>query len=210
MTRILIVDPSEVVRLGIRYIAETRPDREVVAEAADGKEAIFQATSCKPDVAIIEYLLPEVDGIDVTAYVRRQLPATEVLIFTTLEVDMIFSGALAAGARGFVLKSDPNRYLDVAIDCLAEHRPFLSDSISEGLLRCNLAARHRSKDVLTNRERSVAQLIAEGTTNKRIAAMLGIVMKTVETHRAAIMRKLNLSSSAALVRYAVRNKLIKP
>jgi DNA-binding NarL/FixJ family response regulator len=152
MSRILIADPCEVIRLGVRYVVEARPDREVVAEAADGKEAILQATGCKPDVVILEYFLPVVDGIEVTDYVRKRLPGTEILIFTTLEIDALLSRALAAGARGFLLKSDPNRYLDEAINSLAAHRPFFSDRISETLLRSYLAAHRRSKRALNQSE----------------------------------------------------------
>jgi DNA-binding NarL/FixJ family response regulator len=209
MCRILIADPSEVIRLGVRCIAEARPGREIVAEAGNGDQAILQATSCKPDVVVIEHLLPGIDGIEVTAYVRKRLPETEVLIFTALETDVLLSRALAAGARGFVLKSEPDRCLDEAIDWLAAHKPFFSNRISEILLRSCLAAGRRSNDVLTNREQSVIRLIAHGHTNKGVGAILGITIKTVETHRAAIMRKLDLSSSAALVRYAIRNKLVE-
>jgi DNA-binding NarL/FixJ family response regulator len=160
MCRILIADPSEVIRFGVRCIAEARSGREVVAEAADGKEAIRQATSYKPDVAVIEYLLPRINGIEVTRFVRKRLPATEILIFTALETDELLAGVLAAGARGYVLKSDPNCCVNEAIDCLAAHKPFFSSRISETLLRAYLGACRRRRTRFRSRERSVTKLIA--------------------------------------------------
>jgi len=209
MTRIVIADDSEVVRLGLRQTLEAQPDWQVVAEAADGKEAILQAIACKPDVAVIEYALPGMNGTEVTQYLRRRLPKTEVLIFTRQEHEALVFEILSAGARGYLLKSDAQHHLIEAIASLAAHRPFFTDRISEKLLQAFLARCSRSTGTLTNRERSVVQLIAEGHTNRKIGACLGIGVKTVETHRAAIMRKLNLSSSAALVRYAVRSKLVE-
>src|SRR5262245_9897036 len=145
MCRILIADPSEVTRLGVRCIAEARPGREVVAEAANGEEAISHAMTCKPNVAVIEYLLQGIDGIEVTAYVRKRLPETEVLIFTGLESEALLARALTAGARGFVLKSESDHCLDEAIVWLAAHKPFFSNRISEVLLRSCRAARRGSK-----------------------------------------------------------------
>ena len=209
MTRILIADDSEVVRLGLRQSLEAQPDWQVVAEAADGKEAILQAIASKPDVAVIEYALPVMNGTEVTHYLRRRLPKTEVLVFTRQEDEALIFDILSAGARGYLLKSDAQSHLLEAVASLAAHRPFFTDRISEKLLQAFLTRCNRARGTLTNRERSVVQLIAEGHTNRKIGAFLGIGVKTVETHRAAIMRKLNLSSSAALVRYAVRSKLVE-
>jgi DNA-binding NarL/FixJ family response regulator len=209
MTRILIADDCEVVRLGLRQTLEAQPDWEVAAEAADGKEAVFKAIASRPDVAVLEYALPLMNGIEITQHLRRRLPRTEVLIFTRHEDEDLVFDILNAGARGYLLKSDAQRYLLEAIASLAAHRPFFTDKVSEALLQSFLARCNRAKATLTHRERSVVQLIAEGHTNRKIGAYLGIGVKTVETHRAAIMRKLNLSSSAALVRYAVRSKLVE-
>jgi len=209
MTRILIADDCEVVRLGLRQTLEAQPDWEVAAEAADGKEAVFKAIASRPDVAVLEYALPLMNGIEITQHLRRRLPRTEVLIFTRHEDEDLVFDILNAGARGYLLKSDAQRYLLEAIASLAVHRPFFTDKVSEALLQSFLARCNRAKATLTHRERSVVQLIAEGHTNRKIGAYLGIGVKTVETHRAAIMRKLNLSSSAALVRYAVRSKLVE-
>jgi DNA-binding NarL/FixJ family response regulator len=151
----------------------------------------------------------KVDGIDVAAYVRRHLPTTEVLIFTTFEVDVFFREALAAGPRGLVLNQILTATWMRLLTAWLSIGPFFPIESQQHSSAVTLGG-HRSKDVLTNRERSVAQLIAEGSTNRRIGAKLGIAIKTVETHSAAIMRKLNISSSVALVHYAVRNKLVDP
>ena len=208
MIRVLIADCCDVVRTGIREILKGEREWEVVAEAADGKEAILKALKLKPDVAIVEIALPVVDGIEVTAHIRRQLPATEVLIFTLLEDEALIYDALAAGARAYLFKSDPHFHLTAAVACLAVHRPFFIERVSNRLMQ-SVLARRPQKEALTGRQRAVLKLIAEGYTNREITTFLGISVKTVETHRAAIMRKLDLSSLAALVRYAVRNKIVE-
>jgi DNA-binding NarL/FixJ family response regulator len=210
MTRILIADDHEVVRSGLRSILETQSGWHVVAEAADGKEAIVKAVETKPDVAVVDYSLPLINGIEVTRQIRRRLPSTEILIFTMHDSQGVIDELLSAGARGFLLKTDAARHLLEAIETLAAHKSFFTSEVSETLLKSFLRTRSRSKSILTPREREIVQLIAEGHSNKQIAGILGVSLKTVETHRAAVMRKLNLSSAAALVRYAVRNKLVEP
>ena len=209
MTRILIADDHEVVRSGLRKILEAQPNWEVVAEAGDGKDAIHKAAETRPDVAVLDYSLPLVNGIEATRQIRARLPKTEVLIFTMHDNETLIQELLKAGARGYLLKSDAKRHLIGAIELLASHKPFFTAKVSEALLDSFLARPNREGSTLTNRERGVVQLIAEGHTNKQIANILNISLKTVETHRAAIMRKLNLSSSAALVRYAIRNRIVE-
>ena len=209
MLRILIADDHDAVRSGLRAILEENQTWQVVAEAADGVEAIRMATEAKPDIAVLDYSLPFINGIEVTRQIRARLPRTEVLIFTMHDNETLMRGLLEAGARGYVLKSDAKRHLVEAIESLAVHRPFFTANISQALLNSFLTKPSREASVLTNRERMVVQLIAEGHTNKSIALLLTISLKTVETHRASVMRKLNLSSSATLVRYAVRNKLVE-
>jgi DNA-binding NarL/FixJ family response regulator len=209
VTRILVADDHDVVRSGLRSILETHPNWEVVAEAADGKEAIRKAIEAKPDIAVVDYSLPIVNGIEATRQIRARLPRAEVLIFTMHDNETLIQELLKAGARGYLLKSDAKRYLIAAIESLAVHKPFFTARVSEALLEAYLTKSSQIVSTLTNRERSVAQLIAEGHTNKEIARLFNISIKTVETHRATIMRKLNLSSSAALVRYAIRNKLVE-
>ncbi|MFZ0852933.1 MAG: response regulator transcription factor [Hyphomicrobiaceae bacterium] len=207
--RILIADDHEVVRSGLRRILLSQPNWEVVAEAADGKDAISKATETKPDIAILDYSLPRINGMEATRQIRARLPKTEVLIFTMHDSEALIQELLKAGARGYLLKTDATRYLIAAIESLALHRPFFTAKVSEQLLDTFLAQPEREVSALTNRERGVVQLIAEGHTNKQIAHILSISLKTVETHRSAIMRKLSLSSSAGLVRYAIRNRLVE-
>jgi DNA-binding NarL/FixJ family response regulator len=210
MTRILIADDHDVVRSGLRNILEAQPDWEVVAEAADGKEAIGKAMVTRPDVAIVDYALPLISGLEVTRQIRRRVASTEVLIFTMLDSDVVLHHLLAAGARGYLLKSDANRYLIEAVESLAGHKPFFTAQVSETLLQDFIRRPMQASSPITAREREVVRLIAEGHSSRQIAQMLNLTLKTVETHRATVMRKLDLSSSAALVRYAVRNKLVEP
>jgi DNA-binding NarL/FixJ family response regulator len=209
MTRIMIADDHEVVRSGLRKILESQPKWEVVGEACDGKEAVAKALELKPDIAVLDYALPLVNGIEATRQIRARQPRTEVLIFTMHDNETLIRDLLAAGARGFLLKSDAKRFLLAAIESLALHKPFFTAKVSEALLDSFLKRPGHAQFALTPRERGVVQLIAEGHSNKQIANVLNISLKTVETHRAAVMRKLNLSSSASLVRYAIRNKIIE-
>ena len=208
MTRILIADDHEVVLSGLRAILEAHPNWEVVAEASDGKEAVAKAIETRPDVAVIDYSMPLVNGIEATGEIRARLPRTEVLIFTMHDDESLIPVLLNAGARGYLLKSDARRYLIGAIESLALHRPFFTAKVSEALLDTFLTKPNRERSLLTPREQHVVQLIAEGHTNKQIARMLGIGIKTVETHRASAMRKLHLGSAADLVRYAIRNEIV--
>jgi DNA-binding NarL/FixJ family response regulator len=210
VTRILIADDHEVVRSGLRSILEAQPNWEVVAEATDGKEAILKAIATKPDVAVLDYSLPVFNGVEATRQIRTRVPQTEVLVFTMHESETLMRDLLQAGARGYLLKSDAKQFLITAVQSLAAHKPFFTSRVSETLLESFLTTTEGDRGILTARERTVVQLIAEGRTNKQIAAVLNISLKTVETHRAAAMRKLNLTSTAAVVRYAIRNRLVEP
>jgi DNA-binding NarL/FixJ family response regulator len=209
MVRILIVDDHDVVRAGLRRILEARPDWTVVAEASDGRAAISQAITHKPDVAIIDYALPLINGVEVTRQIRMRLPHVQVLIFTMHDNETILQDLLQAGARGYLLKSDVQQNLCAAVEALAVGRTFFSVMASDRILDAYLM-KSKAEGVLTSRERSIVQLIAEGHSNKAIASVLNISIKTVETHRSNVMHKLNFASTAALVRYAIRNKLIEP
>ena len=209
MTRILIADDHDVVRSGLRSILEAHPGWEIVAEAADGKEAILKANEAKPDIAVLDYSLPLVNGVEATRQICARLPSTEVLIFTMHDNEALIEELLKAGARGYLLKSDANRHLIAAIESLELHKPFFTGRVSEALLESFVTRTSRVGSTLSHRERGVVQLIAEGHTNKETAELLNISLKTVESHRASAMRKLNLSSSADLVRYAIRNKLVE-
>ena len=209
MTRILIADDHDVVRSGLRAVLDAQPNWEVVAEAANGKEAIFKAIETKPDVAVVDYSLPLINGIEVTRQIRARLPKTEVLIFTMHDTEMLIEELLKAGARGYLLKADAGRDLISAIESLRVHRPYFTAKVSEAVLKSHLSNSRREGLSITSRERGLVQLIAEGHSNKSVAGVLNISLKTVETHRANVMRKLNLSSSADLVRYAIRNNLVE-
>jgi DNA-binding NarL/FixJ family response regulator len=209
MLRILTADDHDVVRSGLRAILEANPKWQVVGEAVNGRDAIGKAIEVKPDIAIVDYSLPFVNGIEVTRQIRARLPKTEVLIFTMHDNETLIQDLLRAGARGYLLKSDASRHLIAAIESLACHQPFFTAKVSEQLLHSLSTRLDHKASALTGRERQVVQLIAEGHSNKQTATVLNISLKTIETHRATVMRKLNLSSSAALVRYAVRNRLVE-
>ena len=189
---------------------ETQTNWEVVAEAVDGKEAVSKALQINPDVAILDYSLPLINGVEATRQIRARLPKTEVLIFTMHDNDSLIGELLAAGARGYLLKSDANGLLLAAVESLAAHKPYFTAKVSEALLESFLAKPGQPQFSLTPRERGVVQLIAEGHSNKQTANLLNVSLKTVESHRAAVMKKLNMSSSASLVRYAIRNKIVEP
>jgi len=207
MTTILIVDDHDVVRSGLRALLSEREDWQIVGEAADGNQAVVQALATRPDVAIIDYSLPLLTGVEVTRQIRQRSPGTEVIIFTMYDNNRLIQELLQAGALGYLLKSDAKRLLLTAIETVAQHKPFFTGMVSETLLRSFLTG--GSDSPLTARERSVVQLIAEGHSNKRMALILGLSVKTVETHRAAAHRKLNIRSTADLVRYAIRNRFIQ-
>ena len=207
MTTILIADDHDVVRFGLRTLLSERPGWEVVAEAADGKEAVAQAIKTTPDVAVIDYSLPFLNGVEVTKQIRQHSPNTAVLIFTMHDNSNLIHDLLQAGALGYVLKSDIQRLLVSAIDTVAQHKPFFTGTAIEASVHAFRTKGRASP--LTARERCVVQLIAEGNTNKKIAAMLGLSVKTVEHHRAAVHQKLKLHSPAELVRYAIRNEIAK-
>jgi DNA-binding NarL/FixJ family response regulator len=211
VTRILIADDHEVVRLGLRAILESHAGWEIVAEAENGKDTVTKALGSKPDVAIIDYSLPVINGIEATRQIHARLPDAEILIFTMHDSDMLVRELLEAGARAYVLKSDARQYLVAAVESLVDHRPFFTGRVSELLLKSYLSALpFRCEGALTPRERLVIQLISEGHSNKEIGAILNLSVKTIESHRATAMRKLNVTSTAAIVRYAIRNKIIEP
>jgi DNA-binding NarL/FixJ family response regulator len=212
MVRILIADERMVVRRGLRALLETCQNFEVCAEACNGREAVELAINYKPDVAILDIYLPIVDGIEATRQIRKETPTTEVIIFALHNGEDQIRCALLAGARGYIFKSEPDEQVVKAVEAMARHRAFFSSDLSEALFD-NFVEHKGSGNhsmALTTREREVVRLIAEGKSNKSIAYLLDISVKTVETHRSAAMRKLDVHSTAQLVRYAVRRRLIVP
>ena len=214
--RLLIADDHEVVRRGIRALLETEPGWTVCGEATNGREAIELAISSTPDVAILDVSMPELNGFEAARQIRKALPQCEVLILTMHESEQVLHDALAAGARGYVLKTDAGRTLVAAVDALRQHKSFLTPTAADLVLTDYLrdgepAARLEVPHLqLTPREREVVQLLAEGKSTKGVAHTLGISVKTADTHRTNVMRKLHVHSQADLVRYAIRNNLIQP
>ncbi len=214
--RILIADDHEVVRQGVRTIAESQAGWSVVAEAENGLEAVSQALEVKPDIVLLDISMPGLNGLEAAKEILKQLPETQVLILTMHESDELVREVLAAGARGFILKTDAKRDLVDALRSLSERRPFftpkVADMVLEGFRQQRAPANTEIaiSDRLTSRERQIVQLLAEGKTSKEIATVLDISIKTADTHRANVMRKLDLHSLADVVRYAIRNKIIEP
>jgi DNA-binding NarL/FixJ family response regulator len=214
--RILIADDHEVVRQGVRAILEAQPGWSIVAESANGLEAVEQAQQAKPDIALLDISMPLLNGLEATKQILKLNPDTQVLILTMHESNELVQDVLAAGARGYVLKTDAKRDLVNAVRSLSERRPFFTSKVAEMVLE---GYRQRGAPVgteisigerLTSRERQILQLLAEGKSSKEVALALDISAKTAETHRANIMRKLDLHSLADLVRYAIRNRIIEP
>ena len=209
--RILLADDHDVVRRGLRQLLEQRADWEVCGEAVNGREAVEMASRLMPNVVVLDLTMPELNGLEATRQIRKSQPSTEVLIFTMHESEQLIREVLAAGARGYLLKSDAAGLIVSAVETLAKHKPYFNSKVSEtildGYLRRPDAREKAPADPLTAREREIVQLLAEGKNNKQIAALLGITPKTVETHRATVMRKLDAHSIVDVVRYALRNKL---
>lgn len=213
--RILVADDHHVVRTGLRALLESKSGWQVCAEAANGREAVEKASALKPDVAVLDIGMPLLNGVEATRQIRKLSPQTEILILTMHDSDLLVQEVLEAGARGYILKDDADRNLLAAVDALRRHKPFLSPRVSDAAVKTGRSTsdghpRERSsRSRLTPREREILQLLAEGKSNKEVAGLLGISVKTAETHRANIMLKLDFHSVTDLVRYAVRNKIIQ-
>jgi DNA-binding NarL/FixJ family response regulator len=213
--RILVADDHEIVRRGLVSLIKSRPDWEVCAEADNGRQAVEKANQSKPDIAILDIGMPVLNGLEATRQILREHPAVRILILTVTDTDQAVQTVLDAGARGFLLKSDAARDLVIAVEALAHNKTFftarVADLVLSGYLnRTKPSARgDLSLPGLTSREREVVQLLAEGKSTKEVACHLNLSVKTAETHRSNIMRKLGLHSVSELVLYAVRNSIVQ-
>jgi DNA-binding NarL/FixJ family response regulator len=208
--RVMLVDDHEIVRRGIRALIETRHEWALVAEVGDGLEAVKIAKEVQPDVIVLDISMPNVSGLDLIIQLKSVLPRTEILVLTMHESERIMAQALRAGARGYLLKTESGDKLLEALTALSRHQAYFSSVVSETLLKSYLTlGTAEDYEQLTPRERQIVKLVAEGNSNKRIAMLLNVSIKTVETHRSAAMRKVGASSSADLTLYAARNELVQ-
>jgi DNA-binding NarL/FixJ family response regulator len=213
VSKVLVADDHESVRHGVRELIKTERAFEVCGEAMDGLEAVEKARHLKPDIVVIDVSMPQLNGIEATRQIVKENASAEVLVLTVYESEQIVDEILNAGARGYLLKSDVAYDLLFAITSLSRHRPFFTSKVAsmvlQGYLENSARAGGCNVSALTAREREVVQLLAEGKSNKEVAVIQGIEVKTAETHRANLMRKLGLHSVCDLVHYAVRNQIIE-
>jgi DNA-binding NarL/FixJ family response regulator len=210
--RILIADDHEIVRHGIRALLDNHAGWEVCGEATDGRQAVEKAIELRPDVVLLDVGMPNLNGLDAARQILIACPRSRILILTMHESEQLVREVLEVGARGFLLKSDAARDLVAAVEALQRRTTFFTSSVAEIVLNGYLNRRSDEKpikDRLTAREREVVQLLAEGKTSKEVAVALNLSVKTAETHRTNVMRKLDLHSVADLVRYAVRNNIVQ-
>ena len=211
--RILIADDHEVARKGIRSLLENHVGWEVCGEARDGREAVDHASKLKPDVLLLDIGMPNLNGLDAARQILAMTPEARILILTVHDSEQTVREVLAVGARGFLLKSDAGRDLVAAVEALQHGRTFFTSKVAQMMLDGYLRPHDESDDsgqpVLTPREREVIQLVAEGKTTKEVATALSLSVKTAETHRTNLMRKLDLHSVADLTLYAVRNGIVQ-
>ena len=215
--RILLADDHDLMRRGLRAMLETRSDWEICGEAHTGKEAVRKTQELKPQVAILDISMPEMDGLEAARQIRRDSPKTEVLVLSMHYSDQLIREIVAAGVRGYVVKTDSDRDLLLAVEALGNHKPYFTPHATE-LMLSNLnvpgsaafaQGSEAFKDRLTSREREIIRLISSGNSSKQVATILGISVKTADTHRANIMRKLQVHTVTDLVRYALRNQIIE-
>jgi len=212
--RLLLADDHEIVRQGLRSMLASVRDCEIVGEASDGRQAVTMAKEHNPDIVILDIGMPSLNGLEATRQILKVRPQTKVLILTMHESDTVIREVLDAGARGYILKTDAGRDLVTAVESLRRNKAFFTSRVSQMILDGFLKGEPRPRDGessgirLTPRQREIVQLLAEGKSSKEVAVTLDLSVKTAETHRANIMRKLDCHSVSEVVRYAIRNKII--
>jgi DNA-binding NarL/FixJ family response regulator len=211
----LIADDHEIVRRGFRAILEAQPDCEVVGESGDGRKAVEMAKELRPDIVVLDISMPSLNGLEAARQILKWRPQTKILILTMHESDSLIREVLDAGARGYILKTDAGRDLVAAVDALRRNKTFFTSRVAQMILDGYLKGDAKpdegdgAGDRLTPRQREIVQLLAEGKSSKEVAVALGLSVKTAETHRANIMRKLDCHSVSEVVRYAIRNNIIE-
>ena len=214
--RLLVADDHDIVRRGLRALLEEQAGWEVTAEAVDGRDAVEKAEQTGPDVAILDISMPALNGLEATRQIINKVPRTRVVVLTVHDSFPLIRQVLAAGARGYILKSDAGRDLVSAVEAVSHNKTFFTSKVAqmvlEGYLNTNPEEKTTAKGEsfpLTNRQKEVLQLVAEGKSSKEVACALGVSVKTAETHRANIMHRLDCHSVTELVRFAVRNSIIE-
>ena len=208
--RIFLADDHEVVRNGIRSVLTTQPGWEICGEASNGREAVEKVAALKPNIVVIDIGMPELNGLEATRQIIKADEMAKVLVLTVHESHQVVREVLDAGARGYILKSDAGRDLITAVQALQRNKTFFTSKVAELMLDSFLKGKPGiQNEILTAREREVVQLLAEGKSTKEVAVALGLSVKTAETHRSNIMRKLDLHSVSELVLYAVRNNIVQ-
>lgn len=208
-TRVLLADDHALVRQGLMAFLE-RQGFQVVSEASDGDEATRHAKDTQPDIAVLDISMPILNGVDAAREIRKTSPKTKIIILTKHDEDQYVTEALRAGVKGYVLKSQVANDLIHAIQEVCRGSIYLSPSISRAVVDAYLSKTDMPADTLSARERQVLQLVSEGKSTKEVASQLGVSVKTAESHRARLMRKLDIHETASLVRYAIRRGLIQP
>lgn len=215
--RVLVADDHEMVRYGLRAVLETRPDLEICAEAVDGLDAIAKVRECFPHVIILDPGMPKLNGVSAARRIMWEDPKQRIILFSTVDSEPMLHISLAAGVKGFVLKSDPLSDLVDAVDAVRHDRPYFTGSAAEMVLNGYLRNQRgeapetapKNTRTLTMREIEIAQLLAEGKCSKEVATILGVSLKTAETHRNNLMRKLHIHSLPPLVLYTIERNIIE-
>ncbi len=212
-TRILVADDHGVVRKGLRFLLDRQPGMEVVGEASEGREAVKLSQELSPNVVILDVAMPQLNGIDAAAQILKNSPTPSIIMLSMYADESYLVRALSVGAKGYLLKDSAEMDIVRAVQVVSQGKPFFSPQIAQSLLEDYVRTLQErglqdSYDLLTDREREILQLIAEGKSNKEIATLLDLSTYTVETHRTNLMHKLNLHNTAEIVLYAVRKKII--